>query len=90
MEPLRNFQLDLSGKLQSFIDGHLKNDTVKFLMNHIQMVEKGRKSVLLHNLKIGNYFLEFCEKLTVDYHFTDRTKYKRVIMQYFVASQYDL
>ena len=72
MEPLTNFHLDLSEKLQLFIDGRLKNDMVKFLMNYIQMVERGQEFVFASRSQDWNLHLESCEKLAVDYHSTNR------------------
>lgn len=89
MEPLTNFHLDLSEKLQLFIDGRLKNDMVKFLMNYIQMVERGQEFVFASRSQDWQLHLESCEKLAVDYHSTNRTKYMRM-MPYYVASQYAL
>ena len=39
MEPLKSFHLHLSEKFHSFMDGHLRNDMVKFLMSFIQLVD---------------------------------------------------
>ena len=55
MEPLKKFHLHLSEKLQSFIDGRLGNDIVKFLINSVKWLKEVKKLFLLHDLKIGYY-----------------------------------
>ena len=61
-----------------FKDKLRKRNMRKYILNYIEVYERSQEFVFTSRMQNWKLHLESCQKLTVDFHATDRIKYMQM------------